>query len=440
MALVKIDGHAGRRRFPSLSGTRRWAATFIATIASAYALDAIAATTGIVLVASQILKGVDHVLLLLFLAGTYVIWGLGLKLSLMANWVLLEDTGTSTSVLSKAAYDLVKFRTRSGRACKIAAAAGYVGTELAKEAPYYVGAFGVALLTDSVSTNDALIFLGGANLGAGAYEYGLARTTRSVLHRWGCNDCASFETDWVPRDYLKDYYSIVEPDEQRTIEFLVGAIGNSQPDQPVLFFGVGPTLHHVFLAAGTASEIHLGDYLPMNLQEIERWMNRDPEAHDWRAFVRYTLECEGLASPTDDQITQREELTRASITRLLVVDIRSTSSLGDQDVPKYGTVISAYCADSVTDDRAAWETYMERIAGLVRPGGTLLTAALRRSKGYFVGGKKFPSANIDEHDIRTVLERHFLRKDLTIEACELEETASKGYSGIVLAQAHQRTS
>ena len=95
----------------------------------------------------------------------------------MANWVLLEDTGTSTNVLSKAAYDLVKVRTRSGRACKIAAAAGYVGTELAKEAPYYVGAFGVALLTDSVSTNDALIFLGGANLGAAAYEYGLARTT-----------------------------------------------------------------------------------------------------------------------------------------------------------------------------------------------------------------------------------------------------------------------
>ena len=103
-------------------------------------------------------------------------------------------------------------------------------------------------------------------------------------------------------------------------------------------------------------------------------------------------------------------------------------------------MISAYCVDSVTEDRGAWETYMERIAGLVRPGGTLLTAALRRSRGYLVGGKKFPSANIDEHDIRTVLERHFLRKDLTIEACELAETESKGYSGIVLAQAHQRTS
>jgi hypothetical protein len=32
-----------------------------------------------------------------------------------------------------------------------------------------------------VSSNDALIFLGGANLGAAAYEYGLARATRALL-------------------------------------------------------------------------------------------------------------------------------------------------------------------------------------------------------------------------------------------------------------------
>ena len=31
-------------------------------------------------------------------------------------------------------------------------------------------------------------------------------------------------------------------------------------------------------------------------------------------------------------------------------------------------------------------------------GGTFMTAALRRSRGYLVGGKPFPSANIDEDD------------------------------------------
>jgi NNMT/PNMT/TEMT family len=126
----------------------------------------------------------------------------------------------------------------------------------------------------------------------------------------------------------------------------------------VLFFGVGPTLHHVFLAARHVSEIHLGDYLPKNLREIERWLDRDPEAHDWRPFVRYTLECEGTASATDDQIGMREELTRARITRLVEVDARQPPPTAE----RYATVVSAYCADSATADRNTWAQYMRNIA------------------------------------------------------------------------------
>ena len=156
--------------------------------------------------------------------------------------------------------------------------------------PYYVGAFGAAVLTDAVSSSDALLFLAGANLGAGAYEYGLARLTRSVVRR---PRSASFDTDWVPQEYLADYYRLVEPDERETIAFFADAMKEAPLDQAVLFLGTGPTLHHVFLAAPKASEIHLADYLPANLEEIERWRRRDPGAHDWREFVRYTLECEG---------------------------------------------------------------------------------------------------------------------------------------------------
>ena len=97
---------------------------------------------------------------------------------------------------------------------------------------------------------------------------------------------------------------------------------HAEPGRPILFFGVGPTLHHVFLAAGTASEIHLADSLPANLARDRALDRRDLAAHDWRPFVRYTLECEGEADPTDEQISRREELTRAKITRLLQADAR----------------------------------------------------------------------------------------------------------------------
>ena len=249
---------------------------------------------------------------------------------------------------------------------------------------------------------------------------------------------ASFETDWTPRAYLADYYGAVEPDERRTIAFFVEAMKDCAAGEPMLVFGVGPTLHHVFLAAPTASELHLADYLPANLREIERWIARDPEAHDWRPFVRHTLGCEGNACPTEADIAQREELARARIARLLQVDIRRPDPLGAGGTPPYGTVISAYCVDSATDDRAAWETYMQRLADLVRPGGTLILAALRRCRGYVVGGRSFPSADVDERDLRAVLERACRPEDIALEVCELAGTESKGYASIVLARGRRR--
>jgi hypothetical protein len=58
--------------------------------------------------------------------------------NLSANWSLLRLTGTSTNALSKAAFELT--RRRDVRTQRIAAAAGYVAVEIAKEAPYYAGA------------------------------------------------------------------------------------------------------------------------------------------------------------------------------------------------------------------------------------------------------------------------------------------------------------
>ena len=443
-----VESHQTKAR--ELSRTSRWLVTVAATAASTYALDAIATAAGLALAASHVLRGVDHALLLAFLAVSYVVWAIGLRANLRANWSLLEQTGTSTNALSKAAYELARLRTTNARARRVAAAIGYVGTELAKEAPYYAGAFGAALLSDSVSSREAIVFLAGANLGAAAYEYGLARLTQSFLGRRSRRsasheapppvpDYASFDHDWVPKDYLTDYYSVVEPDELQTIAFFVDAMRHVTPGEPILFYGVGPTLHHVFLAAGTASEIHLAEYLPANLREIERWLERDAGAHDWSAFVRYTLECEGLARPTDEQVSEREELTRAKITRLLRADARRADPLQDYDGGRYGTVISAYCADSATDDRTTWATFMTRITGLVRPGGVFVTAALRRSRVYLVGGKAFPSANVDEGDLRAVLEPEFECEGGSIETRELPEHESQGYSGIVLAWARRRT-
>lgn len=420
---------------PTLS---RWMTTCAATAASTYALDILATSAGLLLVASQILDGLSWPQALIFLALSYLAWGAGLQVNLKANWKLLERTGTSTNILSKVAFDIAARRGATRRARELWAGAGYVVTELGKEAPYYVAAIGAAAATDAVTALDALIFLAGANIGAAGYEYGLASAVSAMLRRLKPVRYARFEDEWEPLKYLADFYSQLETDERFTMAFFADSARHIARDEPILFFGVGPTLHHVFPFASIASEMHLGDYLRENLDELDRWIANDPRAHDWRPFVRYALQCEGNDTPTASEIVEREEAIRGRITQLLNVDCNRVDPLGGAGNRQYAAVVSAYCADSITSDRDAWQLYMDRIVALVQPGGVFLTAALRNAKGYKVDGKEFPSADIDESDMRRALRKHFREEDIDIRVHAVPECAPQGYSGIVLACARNR--
>jgi hypothetical protein len=165
------------------SATIRWAITVVATGVSTCALDVVATAAGTLFAASNPFEGAPEAALLALLAVSYLVWAAGLRLNVIANWHLLEQTGTSTNLPSKVMFELARRRSSSERARRAASAAGYVATEVAKEAPYYAGAFGTALLSDSVTSTDAILFLAGTNVGAAVYEWAVARLSRTVLDR-----------------------------------------------------------------------------------------------------------------------------------------------------------------------------------------------------------------------------------------------------------------
>ena len=65
-----------------------------------------------------------------------------------------------------------------------------------------------------------------------------------------------------------------------------------------------------------------------------------------------------------------------------------------------------------------------------------ITSALRRCRSYVVGGKHFPSANVDEHDLHAVLQPSF--ESGSIDVRELAGHEGQGYSSIVLAWRRKR--
>jgi hypothetical protein len=183
---------SGFRHISRFVRARTWIATVAASLVTFYALDIVATSAGLLVVASGLLGGISHWQALALWFATNVVWGAGLWSMMLANWDLLQRTGTSTNILSKAAHDLVARATTSRRWRCAAAHVGYMTTELAKEAPYYFGAAGAALFSDSISAIDALVFLVGANVGASVYGFSLAHGVRLFARR--------LERDAEPQD------------------------------------------------------------------------------------------------------------------------------------------------------------------------------------------------------------------------------------------------
>ena len=239
---------------------------------------------------------------------------------------------------------------------------------------------------------------------------------------------------WDASSYLSQYYARLEPDEAATLDFITRVCRRIVAPGRALVFGVGPTVHHLLPLAPHARELHVADYLESNLDHVRRWLRRDAQAHDWRAFVRHVLECEGVRTPSEQQVGRRERMVRARVTRCLHGDAGLASPLSTSNPGRYDVVLSCYCAESATGDPTVWRQYMRNILRLLVPGGLFITAALRRCRAYRVGQQRFACANIDEHDLSAVLyEFGVISAQLQIEVRFVDLCERLGYDSIVLA-------
>lgn len=239
---------------------------------------------------------------------------------------------------------------------------------------------------------------------------------------------------WDAARYLRDYYGRLERDEELSLRFLVRQFAAAGSRARVLEFGCGPTVHHLLPLAPHVDTLDVADYLPGNLEQVRRWLGRSPDAHDWRPFTRHVLSCEGQPLANSVELAAREELTRRRVRRLMHGDAALVHPLGAAMHRRYDALVSCFCADSATDDKATWRRYMANILGLLRPGGLFVGAALRRCRRYRVGSSHFPGAYVDERDLHSALRNAGCdRHSICIEVEAVPQHQGLGYDAIVLA-------
>lgn len=246
----------------------------------------------------------------------------------------------------------------------------------------------------------------------------------------------SNSSGWSAQQYLDTYYrEVVLADERRVLAFELDALACERtPFGRALEYGCGPTLHRAIAAARYAFRIDMADRAPDNLWRIGRWLQAGAHDTDWNRFTRFILEHE-RGSVGSGAIERREARARRVIRGLLLSDARWRHPLGPERLGFYDLLITGFCIDAVSTNKRIWRGCMGNVISMLHAGGLLVLHALHRCRGYRVGDRLFPCADLTADDLfGSLLANGIRRSSIEIELAACPENAVYGYAGILMAR------
>lgn len=221
-------------------------------------------------------------------------------------------------------------------------------------------------------------------------------------------------SSWNPVEYLREYFP-KDVDVEPVIKFIAKEGPKRLKQNSIAIdVGCGPTVCYWSALAAHVQKMYLSDYLTINLAQIAKWLNREADMYDWTYYTDMTLKFEGVEKPTEQDISQRESLSRSKVKGFMRCDISSENPVGVSQKGEYDCVLSVCCADSITSKKDEWRRYMKNIFSLLKPDGVFLGSSMRNCTYYKIGDISYPSANINEDDFRMLME-DFGFKDVIVE-------------------------
>lgn len=247
-------------------------------------------------------------------------------------------------------------------------------------------------------------------------------------------EISGWET-WNAREYLETYYSSPIGDTFETLNFITDELKDFKykPFKNALEFGTGPTLFGALATVPYVEKLHLSDYLPQNLLEIQHWLSAGNASFNWDACTEYLLKRECI-DPSPENVAKRSNELREKIGKLLPGDITKEWPIFDNS-DHYDLLVSLFCADSITDSKVEWHQYMKNLFNLAAPKGTIIIGALRNCPYYRVGEQYFPGANVNENDLEEAISGIKDKiADYTIRVRDVDECSDEGFVSVMFAR------
>ncbi|KAK7819189.1 hypothetical protein U0070_008317 [Myodes glareolus] len=216
-----------------------------------------------------------------------------------------------------------------------------------------------------------------------------------------------YEKEFSPRDYLDTFYNFDSGPvaEREIIKFSLQSlhqtfsVGGIRGDV-LIDIGTGPTIYQLLSACEVFREIIVADYTPQNLQELQKWLKKEPGAYDWSSIVQHVCELEGDRS----RWQEKEAKLRRTVTRVLRCDVTKTPPLGSAQVPLADCVLTFLAMECACLDVETYRAALRRLADLLKPGGHLVTMVTLCFQHYMVGPKKFSGVYLEKETVEKALQ------------------------------------
>lgn len=204
--------------------------------------------------------------------------------------------------------------------------------------------------------------------------------------------------EFSPRQYLSEQYKTIMREEAFILRFLHETYQNfGRKNLSIIEVGGGPTIYQLISASKYAKEIVFTDFLQKNLEGVQAWVHKKPEAFNWRTHIQLVASLEG------QRVEKIEKRLRTALRRFLLLDILKMGQVLRKQ--KFDVVSSHFCADSITNNKRVFSQAVRAIVSLLAPRGILVMSLLKGTTFYDVGRHSFPAYSLDEHEVKKILKR-----------------------------------
>ena len=235
------------------------------------------------------------------------------------------------------------------------------------------------------------------------------------------------------KTYLNSYFTGISEETPSHSQFAMRNFHEAWSKMPegnlrVLEFGGGPNISALISAEPYTKEIIFAEYSERNRREVEGWLQKSPDSHDWSSYFNFVVQnLEGKAS---EEVSIRQEALRKKVTHILSCDIgwedpvKWPSSWSTQ-IRSFDVITTNLCLEASVTSTEDYRHAIAKLSRYLKAGGYFVMHGVLGESFYMVGNEKFYCFPLSKSIIEeTFAEEGYQILDLKVFA--LDPTVTKG--------------